>query len=112
LTIWRLRGAVLNYRAMLDSAPSMRSTECAIITKIELRSAPLVDANMATPRAESWRDGENWLIPVDGELGSDRDAESEVIPLKLATLHAANGSSLGLVMLERAATTRLRRRCR
>jgi hypothetical protein len=46
----------------------MHSTGCAIIAKIERGSAKLVDANTA----EGWRDGENWLIPVDAELQSDR----------------------------------------
>jgi uncharacterized caspase-like protein len=44
--------------------------------------------------------GENWLIPVDAELLSDSDAESEAIPLKSAMLQAAHGSSLGLVILD------------
>jgi formylglycine-generating enzyme required for sulfatase activity len=44
--------------------------------------------------------GENWLIPIDAELQSDRDAESEAIPLRSAMLQAANGSSLGLVILD------------
>jgi uncharacterized caspase-like protein len=30
--------------------------------------------------------GENWLIPIDAELQSDRDAESEAIPLRSAML--------------------------
>jgi hypothetical protein len=44
--------------------------------------------------------GENWLIPVDAELLSDRDAENEAIPLKSAIYQVANGSSLGLVILD------------
>jgi uncharacterized caspase-like protein len=44
--------------------------------------------------------GENWLIPVDVELRSDRDAENEAIPLKSAMYQVANGSSLGLVILD------------
>jgi uncharacterized caspase-like protein len=44
--------------------------------------------------------GENWLIPIDAELLSDNDAESEAIPLKSAMLQAAHGSSLGLVILD------------
>jgi len=44
--------------------------------------------------------GENWLIPVDAEMRSDRDAENEAIPLKSVMLQAANASSLGLVILD------------
>jgi formylglycine-generating enzyme required for sulfatase activity len=44
--------------------------------------------------------GENWLIPIDAELQSDRDAESEAIALKSAMYQVANGSSLGLVILD------------
>jgi uncharacterized caspase-like protein len=44
--------------------------------------------------------GENWLIPVDAELQSDRDAENEAIALKSAMYQVANGSSLGLVVLD------------
>jgi uncharacterized caspase-like protein len=44
--------------------------------------------------------GENWLIPIDAELQSDRDAESEAIPPKSAMYQVANGSSLGLVILD------------
>jgi uncharacterized caspase-like protein len=44
--------------------------------------------------------GENWLIPVDAELLSGSDAESEAIPLKSAMLQAAHGSSLGLVIVD------------
>ncbi len=33
--------------------------------------------------------GENWLIPVDAELRSDRDAENEAISLKSAMLQVA-----------------------
>jgi len=44
--------------------------------------------------------GENWLIPVDAELQSDRDAENEAIALKSLMLQAANGSRLGLVILD------------
>ena len=43
--------------------------------------------------------GENWLIPVDAELHSDRDAENEAISLKSAMLQVANAASLGLVIL-------------
>jgi uncharacterized caspase-like protein len=44
--------------------------------------------------------GENWLIPVDAELQSDRDAENEAIALKSPMYQVANGSSLGLVILD------------
>jgi uncharacterized caspase-like protein len=44
--------------------------------------------------------GENWLIPIDAELQSDRDAENEAIALKSAMYQVANGSSLGLVILD------------
>jgi uncharacterized caspase-like protein len=44
--------------------------------------------------------GENWLIPVDAELRSDRDAENEAIALKSLMLQVANASSLGLVILD------------
>src|ERR1700674_2526515 len=44
--------------------------------------------------------GENWLIPIDAELRSDNDAESETIPLRSAMLQVANASSLGLVILD------------
>jgi hypothetical protein len=44
--------------------------------------------------------GENWLIPVDAELRSDRDAENEAISLRSAMLQVANASNLGLVILD------------
>ena len=44
--------------------------------------------------------GENWLIPVDAELRSDRDVENEAISLKSAMLQVANATSLGLVILD------------
>jgi uncharacterized caspase-like protein len=44
--------------------------------------------------------GENWLIPVDAELRSDRDAESEAISLKSVILQVSNALSLGLVILD------------
>jgi uncharacterized caspase-like protein len=44
--------------------------------------------------------GENWLIPVDAELRSDRDAENEAISLKSAMLQVSNATSLGLVILD------------
>ena len=44
--------------------------------------------------------GENWLIPVDAELRSDRDAENEAISLKSAMLQVAHAATLGLVVLD------------
>jgi uncharacterized caspase-like protein len=44
--------------------------------------------------------GDNWLIPVDAELRSDRDVENEAISLKSAMLQVANATSLGLVILD------------
>jgi formylglycine-generating enzyme required for sulfatase activity len=44
--------------------------------------------------------GENWLIPVDAELGSDTDAENEAVSLKTVMLQVAGASSLGLVILD------------
>jgi uncharacterized caspase-like protein len=44
--------------------------------------------------------GENWLIPVDAELQSDRDAENEAISLKSVMLQVSNAASLGLVILD------------
>jgi uncharacterized caspase-like protein len=44
--------------------------------------------------------GENWLIPVDAELRSDRDAENEAITLKSAILQVSNAVSLGMVILD------------
>jgi Caspase domain len=44
--------------------------------------------------------GENWLIPVDAELRSDRDVENEAISLKSAMLQVANATGLGLVILD------------
>src|SRR5208337_3367581 len=41
--------------------------------------------------------GENWLIPIDAELRSDRDAENEAISLKSVVLQVAGASNLGLV---------------
>jgi hypothetical protein len=38
--------------------------------------------------------------PVDAELESDRDAQSEAISVKSAILQAANGSSLRMVILD------------
>ncbi len=44
--------------------------------------------------------GENWLIPVDAELRSDRDAENEAVSLKSAMRQVANAATLGLVILD------------
>jgi Caspase domain len=44
--------------------------------------------------------GENWLIPVDAELRSDRDAENEATSLKSVMLQVANAARLGLVILD------------
>ncbi|MBR0778691.1 caspase family protein [Bradyrhizobium diazoefficiens] len=44
--------------------------------------------------------GENWLIPIDAELRSDMDAESEAVSLKSAMLQAAGARTLGLVILD------------
>jgi hypothetical protein len=44
--------------------------------------------------------GENWLIPVDAELRSDNDAESEAIALRAAMLQVSTATSLGLVILD------------
>jgi formylglycine-generating enzyme required for sulfatase activity len=44
--------------------------------------------------------GENWLIPVDAELGSDTDAENEAVSLRTVMLQVAGASNLGLVILD------------
>jgi tetratricopeptide (TPR) repeat protein len=44
--------------------------------------------------------GENWLIPVDAELLSDTDAESEAISLKTVMLQVTKAAKLGLVILD------------
>jgi uncharacterized caspase-like protein len=44
--------------------------------------------------------GENWLIPVDAELRSDRDAENEAVSLKSVMLQVSNAVNLGLVILD------------
>jgi uncharacterized caspase-like protein len=44
--------------------------------------------------------GENWLIPVDAELRSDADAESEAVSLKSIMWQVANATNLGLVILD------------
>jgi uncharacterized caspase-like protein len=44
--------------------------------------------------------GENWLVPVDAELKTDRDAEHEAISLKHLMLSVSSASKLGLVILD------------
>jgi uncharacterized caspase-like protein len=44
--------------------------------------------------------GENWLIPVDAELRSDTDVESEAISLKSLNLQVSKARQLGLVILD------------
>jgi hypothetical protein len=44
--------------------------------------------------------GENWLIPVDAELLSDTDAESEAISLKTVMLQVTKATKLGLIVLD------------
>jgi hypothetical protein len=44
--------------------------------------------------------GENWLIPIDAELLSDTDAESEAISLKTVMLQVTKAKKLGLVILD------------
>jgi hypothetical protein len=44
--------------------------------------------------------GENWLIPVDAELRSDSDTESEAVSLRSLILQVAKASQLGLVILD------------
>jgi hypothetical protein len=44
--------------------------------------------------------GENWLIPTDAELKSDRNAEHETIPLKSLMITVSAASKLGLVILD------------
>ena len=44
--------------------------------------------------------GENWLIPIDAELLSDTDAESEAISLKTVMLQVTKAAKLGLVILD------------
>jgi uncharacterized caspase-like protein len=44
--------------------------------------------------------GENWLIPVDAELKSDRDAEHEAISLRNLMMTVSSASKLGLVILD------------
>ena len=44
--------------------------------------------------------GENWLIPIDAELRSDTDVESEAVSLKSVTLQVSKARQLGLVILD------------
>lgn len=44
--------------------------------------------------------GENWLIPVDAELKSDRDIEHEAISLRNVMVTVSSASRLGLVILD------------
>src|SRR5882757_4634057 len=44
--------------------------------------------------------GENWLLPVDGELKSDLDVNTEATSLRAAMLAVSEAKSLGLVILD------------
>jgi hypothetical protein len=44
--------------------------------------------------------GENWLIPVDAELRSDTDVESEAISLRSLNLQVSKARQLGLIILD------------
>jgi hypothetical protein len=44
--------------------------------------------------------GENWLIPVDAQLATDRDAANEAIGLQSLTRVVSTASKLGLVILD------------
>jgi hypothetical protein len=44
--------------------------------------------------------GENWLIPVDAELRTDTDAETEAVSLRTVILQVSKASQLGLVILD------------
>jgi uncharacterized caspase-like protein len=44
--------------------------------------------------------GENWLIPVDAELRSDIDVDSETISLRSLMVGVSNAKDLGLVILD------------
>lgn len=44
--------------------------------------------------------GENWLVPVDAELQSDTDVDSEAINLNSFTIQVARASRLGLVIVD------------
>ena len=44
--------------------------------------------------------GENWLIPIDAELRSDTDVESEAVSLRSVNLQVSKARLLGLVILD------------
>jgi Caspase domain len=44
--------------------------------------------------------GENWLVPIDAELKTDRDTEQEAISLRSVMLMVSSASKLGLVVLD------------
>jgi uncharacterized caspase-like protein len=44
--------------------------------------------------------GENWLIPIDAELRSDTDVESEAISLRSLNLQVSKARQLGLIILD------------
>ena len=44
--------------------------------------------------------GDNWLIPVDAEMRSDTDAESEAVSLRSAMTQVAKAKNLGMVILD------------
>ncbi len=44
--------------------------------------------------------GENWLIPIDAEMRSDTDADSEAIALRNALAQVAKASNFGMVILD------------
>ena len=44
--------------------------------------------------------GENWLIPVDAELRSDADIESEAISLRSLNFQVSKARQLGLIILD------------
>jgi len=44
--------------------------------------------------------GENWLIPVDAELRSDTDVESEAVSLRSVNSQVAKARQLGLIILD------------
>lgn len=48
--------------------------------------------------------GENWLIPVDAELASDSDVESEAVSLRSLMLQVSKAKQLGLVILDACRT--------
>lgn len=44
--------------------------------------------------------GENWLIPINAELRSDADIESEAVSLRSISVQASKAKQLGLVILD------------